>query len=63
MISECLGASLAITTSELLDPSPGVSGDLHNLGCGLALADEPEDLVVAALYRIVSLAVTVLQLF
>src|SRR5215217_974942 len=29
-----------VTASELLYPAPGVSGDLHNLACGLALADE-----------------------
>jgi hypothetical protein len=52
-----------VPASELLDPSPGVSGDLHHLSGGLALADEPKDLVVAALDRIAGLAVTVLQLF
>src|SRR5918994_3705144 len=37
-----------VTASELLDPSSGVAGDLHHLSSSLALADEPEDLIVAA---------------
>src|SRR5829696_1696894 len=62
-IPERLGASLVVTAGELLNPAPRVSGDLHHLGCALALADEPEDLIVAAQDRVVGFAVTVLQLF
>src|SRR5215207_3920262 len=62
-IPERLGASLVVTAGELLDPAPRVSGDLHHLGCALALTDEPEDLIVAAQDRVVGFAVTVLQLF
>src|SRR4051812_45136892 len=36
---------------------------VHHSARGLALADEPKDLVVAALDRIIGLAVTLLQLF
>src|SRR5215207_6788280 len=62
-IPERLRASLVVTAGELLNPAPRVSGDLHHLGCALALADEPEDLIVAAQDRVVGFAVTVLQLF
>ena len=48
MVSQSLRSIGVVTASELLDPSPGVSGDLHNFGGSLALADEPKDLVVAA---------------
>src|SRR5215207_353664 len=62
-IPERLGASLVVTAGELLNPAPRVSGDLHHLGCALALTDEPEDLIVAAQDRVVGFAATVLQLF
>src|SRR5215217_1427176 len=62
-IPERLRASLVVTAGELLNPAPRVSGDLHHLGCALALTDEPEDLIVAAQDRVVGFAVTVLQLF
>jgi hypothetical protein len=47
-VSHSLRARGVVTTSYLLDPSPGVSGRLHNLAGSLAFTDEPEDLVVAA---------------
>jgi hypothetical protein len=62
-ISERFGASLVVTVGELLNPAPTVAGDLHHLGCALALADELEDLVGAAQDQVVGFALTVLQLF
>jgi len=47
-VSQSLRARGVVTTSYLLDPSPGVSGGLHNLAGSLAFTDEPENLVVAA---------------
>jgi len=47
-VSKSIWSIGVVTASELLDPSPGVSGDLHHLGGGLDLADESKDLVVAA---------------
>src|SRR3712207_3472204 len=47
-VSQSLWSIAVVTASELLDPTPGVSGDLHHLGCALAFADEPKDLVVGA---------------
>ena len=47
-IPQSLWTRGVVTASELLDPSSGVAGDLHHLSSSLALADEPEDLVVAA---------------
>src|SRR5215217_7045400 len=61
-VTQLLMTSLVVTPCERLDPSPGVSGCLHNLGCAFAQADEPEDLVVAAKDGIVGFAVTALQL-
>src|SRR5215208_3629071 len=62
-IPERLRASLVVTAGELLDPAPRVAGDLHHLGCALALADEPEDLMMRAFHGIFGLPVAVLQLF
>jgi len=59
-VSQRLRAKGVVTASEFLDPPPRVPGDLHHLVSSLPFADEPKDLVVAALYRIVGLAVTVL---
>ncbi len=36
---------------------------LHNLGCGLPLADEPEDLVMTAQDWVVGFAVAVFEFF
>src|SRR5918994_1624279 len=47
-IPQSLWTRGVVTASELLDPSSGVAGDLHHLSSSLALADEPEDLIVAA---------------
>ena len=47
-VSQSLRARGVVTTSYLLDPSPGVSGGLHKLAGSFSFADEPEDLVVAA---------------
>jgi len=63
VVAQGLGSIGVITTSELLDPAPGVSGDFHHLASSLALANEPNDLVVAARDWIAGLALTVLQLF
>jgi hypothetical protein len=46
-VTQSLRTSVVVTPCERLDPSPGVSGCLHNFGCAFAQADEPEDLVVA----------------
>ena len=62
-VAQSLGARGVVAAGELLDPTPGVPGDLHDPGSGVALLDQPEDLVMATLDRIVSLTVTVFQLF
>src|SRR5215216_2729900 len=62
-VSQGLRAIGVVTASKLLDPAPGVPGDLDNLGSALPLADEPEDLVVAAYDGVVGLAVAFLQFF
>jgi len=62
-VSQSLRARGVVTTSYLLDPSPGVSGVLHKLAGRFSFTDEPEDLVVAALDGVVCLAVAVFEIF
>lgn len=62
-VTQSLGARGVVAAGELLNPTPGVPGDLHDPGGGVALADKPEDLVMATLDRIVGLSVTVFQHF
>src|SRR4029453_9628561 len=61
-VTQNLGTARVVTSGQLLDQAPRVSGYLHDFTSHLAFADQPEDLVVATQDRIIGLTVAVLQL-